>query len=207
MIRIALPKGRLGDKVTAMMAEAKIALPEAEDGSRRLIITDEEAGISFFLVKPWDVPVYVEHGAADVGVAGLDTIVETGSDVYELLDLGIGKCRMAVAGPRGGGAGAGHIRVATKYPVITRGFFAGKNTRAEIIRLSGSIELAPLIGLSDCIVDIVETGATLRENGLDIYEEIMPISARLIANKTSCKFGSGQIEQLAQRLGRLCGTR
>jgi len=201
MLNVALPKGRLGDKVHALFSEIGYGCALYNAPGRKLIVADEGAGISYFLVKPSDVPIYIEQGAADIGVVGKDILLETNPDVYELLDLGLGKCRIAVCGPRGFSIERNSaIRVATKFVNITKKYLASKYLDSEVIRLSGSIELAPILGLSDVIVDIVETGATLRENDLEVLEEIMPISARLIANKASYKFKYETIDGLTEKL-------
>ena len=176
----------------------------AED-SRRLIFENPEAGVRYFLVKPTDVATYVARGAADVGVAGKDTILESGAEVYELLDLGVGRCRMAIAARNGFTDGrAGPLRVATKYPRIARAHFQREGREIELITLHGSIELAPLLGLSDVIVDIVETGTTLRENGLSVVSTIMDVSARLIAARASYRFHETELTALTQRLSEVC---
>lgn len=201
MLNIALPKGRLGDAVYNVLAEIGYNCPLYYDKSRRLVVENESAGVRYFLVKPSDVAIYVERGAADVGVVGRDILLETEPDVYELLDLGLGKCRVAVAGPvdfvedR-----TATLRVATKYVNIARGYYAGKNRDIEIIKLNGSIELAPILGLSDVIVDIVETGGTLRENNLRVLRDIVDISARFIVNKASYKFKSVDIDHMLASL-------
>ncbi|MGI6239145.1 MAG: ATP phosphoribosyltransferase [Christensenellales bacterium] len=196
MLSIALPKGRLGEQVLATLGRAGYGY-RSEKGDRRLVIPDDHKDVRYFWVKPADVPVYVEQGAADVGIAGKDTLLECEPDVYELLDLGIGVCRMAVAGKQGARPDpARTLRVATKFPHIARTHFNAVSREIELIRLNGSIELAPILGMSDVIVDIVETGATLRENALELYEEIAPISARLIANKSSYRFHYQEIEHL-----------
>jgi ATP phosphoribosyltransferase len=196
MLSIALPKGRLGEQVLATLGRAGYGY-RSEKGDRRLVIPDDHKDVRYFWVKPADVPVYVEQGAADVGIAGKDTLLEFEPDVYELLDLGIGVCRMAVAGKQGARPDpARTLRVATKFPHIARTHFNAVSREIELIRLNGSIELAPILGMSDVIVDIVETGATLRENALELYEEIAPISARLIANKSSYRFHYQEIEHL-----------
>lgn len=198
---IALPKGRLGDKVYEMLAGAGYACPAMAEDNRRLVLEDADAGIRYFLVKPADVATYVARGAADVGVAGKDTLEEDGADVYELLDLGIGRCRMVVAGPVGfEDDRRSALRVATKYPNITRLYYKRHSRDIEIIKLHGSIELAPLLGLSDVIVDIVETGTTLRENSLAVVSEIMDISARFIANRASYRFKQPEIAKMTGRL-------
>lgn len=194
MLDIALPKGRLGEKVYSMFAQAGFDCPGILDDSRKLIFTNEEKGVSYFWVKPSDVPVYVERGAADIGVAGKDIIDEYRSDVYEMLDLRTGVCRMCVAAMKGFRDNADMtLRVATKFPEIAASYYGSLGRDIDIIRLNGSIELAPVLGMSDVIVDIVETGTTLRENGLEVTETIMPISARLIANKASFEFKKAEI--------------
>lgn len=201
MLNVALPKGRLGEKVYAMFAAAGFECPSVLDNTRRLTFENEEKGVRYFWVKPSDVSIYVERGAADIGVAGKDILLEYTPDVYELLDLRIGKCRMAVAGKRGfRDDGTRTLRVATKFTRIARDYYASLGRDIDMIHLNGSIELAPLLGLSDVIVDIVETGTTLKENGLEVCAEIAPISARLISNKASYGFKSAQIEALTQSL-------
>ncbi len=201
MLNIALPKGRLGEKVYKMLEKAGYSCDEITKESRKLIFTDEANGVQYFWVKPSDVPIYVEHGAADLGVAGKDVLLENRSDVYELLDLHIGKCRMAVASKNDYRADLSKpLVVATKFVNIAKDYYAGKNRDIDIIKLSGSIELAPILGLSDVIVDIVETGTTLRENDLCVFEEILPISARLIANKARYKFKNTEIDLMTERL-------
>lgn len=201
MLSVALPKGRLGDKAYQVMAAAGFSCPEMEEENRCLIFENRDAGVRYFLVKPTDVPVYVEHGAADVGIAGKDILLEYEPDVYELFDLHMGKCRMCVAGKKEfKDDHTRALRVSTKFPHIAAGYYAAKSREIEIIKLNGSIELAPLVGLSDVIVDIVETGTTLRENGLSVLETIVPISARLIANKASFKFKGQEIRHLLDGL-------
>ena len=201
MIHIALPKGRLGEKAYRIFKSLGYGCPEIEQDNRKLIFTNEENGVCYFWAKPSDVSVYVERGAADIGIVGKDILLELGSDVYELLDLGMGKCRMAVAGPKGRRPAADKtLRVATKFPNIARSYYATQSREIEIIRLNGSIEIAPLLGLSDVIVDIVETGTTLYENDLEPYETIVPISARLIANKASYKFQYDAIRSICERI-------
>lgn len=201
MINIALPKGRLGDKVYDMFERAGFECPSIKEKSRKLIFENAEAGVRYFWVKPSDVAIYVERGAADIGVVGKDILMEDKTSVYELLDLGVGKCRMAVAGPKGFSYDRDNeLRVATKFVNVAREFYASSGTDIDIIRLNGSIELAPILGLSDVIVDLVETGTTLRENNLEVIEEIAQISARLIANKASFKFKTSQIEHIVQKL-------
>ncbi len=203
-LSVALPKGRLGEKVYRLLAEAGFACPGVLEDGRRLIFENPAAGVRYFWAKPADVPIYVERGAADVGIAGKDILLEYAPEVYELLDLGVGRCRMAVAAKRGWQDNPDRtLRVATKFPSIAGRYFAGQSRSIDIIKLSGSIELAPVLGLSDVIVDIVETGTTLRENDLEVVEEILPISARLIANRASFKFRNRQIETLCSALGGL----
>lgn len=201
MINIALPKGRLGEKVYAMFEAAGFECPAIKENNRKLIFENEEKGIRYFWVKPSDVAIYVERGAADIGVAGKDILLEYQPDIYELLDLGIGKCRMAVAAKKGFRDDTGKtLRVATKFAQITREYYATKCRDIDIIHLNGSIELAPILGLSDVIVDIVETGTTLLENDLEPIETIVPISARVIANKAGFKFKGKRIEELMRGL-------
>jgi ATP phosphoribosyltransferase len=203
MINVALPKGRLGEKVYAMFEAAGYECPSIKDPGRKLIFENEEKGIRYFWVKPSDVSIYVERGAADVGVAGKDILLEYSPDVYELVDLDIGKCRMAVAAKNGFYDDADKtLRVATKFPNIAKKFYADKCREIDIIKLNGSIELAPILGLSDVIVDIVETGSTLKENDLSVVETVVPISARLIANKSAFKFKTAEIEAIAERIGK-----
>ena len=201
MLNIALPKGRLGEKVYAMFAKAGFECPSLLEPGRKLIFDNEAAGVRYYWVKPSDVAIYVERGAADVGVAGKDILLEYRPDVYELLDLKVGKCRMAVAAPDGFRDDMNRtLRVATKFSRIARDYYTSVGRDIDIIHLNGSIEIAPILGLSDVIVDIVETGTTLRENHLSVIEEIVPISARLIANKSGFKFRTEQIERLTEGL-------
>ncbi len=201
MLNVALPKGRLGEKVYAMFEKAGFECPSIKETNRKLIFENEEKGIRYFWVKPSDVAIYVERGAADIGVAGKDILLEYRPAVYELLDLGLGKCRMAVAAkadfrddPRR------TLKVATKFATIAGNYYASLGRDIDIIHLNGSIEIAPILGLSDVIVDIVETGATLKENNLVVTETIVPISARLIANKASFTFKNEAIETLLREL-------
>ena len=195
MIRLAIPKGRLGNAVADLLQRSGHDCAGLRNGSRRLAFTMGD--IEAILVKPSDIAVYVEHGAADIGVAGKDVLMEDEPDVFELMDLGFGICRMAVAAPAGFADDPSRVlRVASKYPRVAGEHFARKNRAAEVITLHGSIELAPLVGLSDVIVDIVETGTTLRENGLEVLEEIAPLSARLIANRSRYHFIRTAIERL-----------
>lgn len=201
MLNIALPKGRLGEKVYALFEKAGYACPELLQDSRRLIFENAGAGVRYFWVKPSDVAIYVERGAADLGVAGKDILLEYEPEVYELLDLGLGKCRMAVAGPKDFyDSGLRALKVATKFAGIASAYYERKGREIDIIRLNGSIELAPVLGLSDVIVDIVETGKTLRENDLVVLEEVMPISARLIANKAAYQFKTAEVEKLNENV-------
>ena len=197
MLNIALPKGRLGERVYAMFEKAGFACPSIRENNRKLIFENEECGVRYFWVKPSDVAIYVERGAADIGVAGKDILLEYRPDVYELLDLNTGKCRMAVAAKNGfRDDPRRRLRVATKFAGIAEQYYASLGREIDIIHLNGSIEIAPILGLSDVIVDIVETGTTLRENNLEVMETIVDISARLIANKANFKFKSEQIERL-----------
>ncbi len=201
MLNIALPKGRLGEKVYAMFATAGFECPALLEPGRKLIFDNEAAGVRYFWVKPSDVAIYVERGAADIGVAGKDILLEYRPDVYELLDLKVGKCRMAVAAPDGFRDDMNRtLRVATKFSRIARDYYTSVGRDIDIIHLNGSIEIAPILGLSDVIVDIVETGTTLKENHLSVIEEIVPISARLIANKSGFKFQTEMIERLTEGL-------
>ena len=203
MINIALPKGRLGEKVYAMFAEAGYECPALLEPSRKLIFENPEAGVRYFWVKPSDVAIYVERGAADIGVAGKDILLEYEPDVFELLDLDLGKCRMAVAAKKDFyDDGSRTLKVATKFSNIAARHYASKCREIDIIHLNGSIEIAPILGLSDVIVDIVETGTTLKENNLLVYDTIVPISARLIANKASYKFKGGQIDAIVSSMAK-----
>ena len=197
MINIALPKGRLGEKVYAMFEASGYECPSIKENTRKLIFENPEKGVRYFWVKPSDVSIYVERGAADIGVAGKDILLEYSPDVYELLDLDIGKCRMAVAAKRDfHDDNKKTLKVATKFPNIASAHYASICRDIDIIKLNGSIEIAPILELSDVIVDIVETGTTLKENDLEVFDTIVPISARLIANKASFKFKSEQIEKI-----------
>ena len=201
MLNVALPKGRLGEKVYGMFEQAGFECPSIRENSRKLIFENPEKGVRYFWVKPSDVAIYVERGAADVGVAGKDILLEYAPDVYELSDLDIGKCRMAVAAPAGFQDDIRKtLRVATKFTNIARTYYAGIGRDIDIIHLNGSIELAPILGLSDVIVDIVETGTTLKENKLEVVRTIVPISARLIANRSGYKFNQAAIERLVAAL-------
>ena len=197
MLNIALPKGRLGEKVYAMFEAAGFECPSIKENNRKLIFENEEVGVRYFWVKPSDVAIYVERGAADIGVAGKDILLEYSPEVYELLDLGIGVCRMAVAAKEDFRDDPMRVlRVATKFTNIARNYYTSLGRDVDIIHLNGSIEIAPILGLSDVIVDIVETGTTLKENHLAVQETIVPISARLIANKASFKFKNKEIQQI-----------
>lgn len=200
-ITVALAKGRLAEKAMEMFEKIGISCEEMKDKtSRKLIFSNEELGIRFFLSKTSDVPTYVEYGAADIGIVGRDTILEEGRQLYEVLDLKMGKCKMCVCGPAAAAELLKHheqIRVATKYPNITKDYFYNKKHQTvEIIKLNGSIELAPIVGLSEVIVDIVETGTTLRENGLEVLEEICDLSAKMVVNRVSMKRENKRISQI-----------
>lgn len=201
MITIALPKGRLGDKVYKLFASIGYDCSEIFDDNRKLIFENKENGVRYLLVKPSDVAVYVYHGAADIGIAGKDILDEYDLSLYELLDLKLGKCHMSVAAPNDYKEDQSRpIRVATKFPNIAKRHYMSFNREIEIIKLNGSIEIAPLVGLSDVIVDIVETGTTLKENNLKVLEKFLPISARLIANRSSYTFKQNEIDLLCERL-------
>ena len=201
MINIALPKGRLGEKVYAMFEKAGYECPSIKENNRKLIFENEEKGVRYFWVKPSDVAIYVERGAADIGVAGKDILCEYEPDIYELLDLNMGKCRMCVAGKKDFYDDTDRtLKVATKFVNIASKYYASISRDIDIIKLNGSIEIAPILGLSNVIVDIVETGTTLKENDLGVLETIMPISARLISNKVSFKFKTDEIERIAESL-------
>ena len=208
-LTFALGKGRLANKTMELLEKTGITCEEMKDkNSRKLIFVNEELKLRFFLAKGPDVPTYVEYGAADIGVVGSDTIMEENRRVYEVLDLGFGKCRMCVCGPAQARELLKHherIRVASKYPNIAKDyFFNKKHQTVDIIKLNGSVELGPIVGLSDVIVDIVETGSTLRENGLEVLEEICPLSARMIVNQVSMQMETERIRSLIQKLKPLC---
>ena len=208
MLNIALPKGRLGEKVYAMFEKAGFGCPSIREESRKLIFENEETGVRYFWVKPSDVAIYVERGAADIGVAGKDILLEYNPDVYELCDLGIGKCRMAVAGMKDFRDNPEKtLRVATKFPNIARKYYNGLSREIDIIKLNGSIEIAPILGLSDVIVDIVETGTTLKENDLLPFETVVPISARLVSNKVSYKFKNDVIQDIVKAVNEYSASR
>lgn len=197
MLNIALPKGRLGEKVYDAFEKAGFECPSIKENSRKLIFENAEKGVRYFWVKPSDVSIYVERGVADVGVCGKDILEEYQPEVYELLDLKTGVCRMAVAAKKGFyDDGAHTLKVATKFVRCAKEFYAKRGREIDVIKLNGSIEIAPILGLSDVIVDIVETGTTLKENDLEVVETVFPISARLIANKASFKFKTAAIEKL-----------
>ena len=201
MINVALPKGRLGEKVYQMFEKAGYECPSIKENTRKLIFENEEKGVRYFWVKPSDVSIYVERGAADIGVCGKDILLEYEPDVYEMLDLKMGKCHMAVAGKKDYFENSDKtLRVATKFPNIAKKYYASKCRDIDIIKLNGSIEIAPILGLSDVIVDIVETGTTLKENDLVVLERIIPISARVIVNKASFKFKTQEIEKIAESI-------
>ena len=204
-LTVALAKGRLAKKAMEYFERIGYPCEEMKDkDTRKLIFTNEEAGIRFFLAKASDVPTYVEYGAADLGIVGKDTILEEGRTLFEVLDLKIGKCRMCVCGPQAAAGLLRHqemIRVATKYPNIARDYFYnGKQQTVDIIKLNGSVELGPIVGLSDVIVDIVETGSTLRENGLKVLEEVCPLSAHMIVNQVSMQMETERIRSMIQKI-------
>lgn len=201
MLNIALPKGRLGEKVYSLLKKVGYECSEYDENSRKLIFRDEKGGVSYFWVKPSDVSVYVELGAADIGVVGKDILEEAHPNVYELLNLNMGKCRMCVAAKTDWYDDTSRpLRVATKFVNVAKKYYSELGRDIEIIKLNGSIELAPILGMSDVIVDIVETGATLKENNLKVFEEIFPISARLVANKVSYKFKNEEILALSGKI-------
>ena len=201
MVNVALPKGRLGEKVYAMFEAAGFECPSIKENNRKLIFENEEKGVRFFWVKPSDVAIYVERGAADLGIAGKDILLEYEPKVYELLDLNLGKCRMAVAAKRDFRDDPEKtLRVATKFTNIATQYYRSRCRDIDIIKLNGSIELAPILGLSDVIVDIVETGTTLKENDLEPFETVVPISARLISNRVSYKFKQPEIAAIVSGL-------
>ena len=206
MINVALPKGRIGDKVRKIFSQIGYECEEPDKDDRRLVIENADGTIRYLLIKPSDVGVYVERGAADIGVLGKDTITETNPDIFELADLNIGKCKMCVCAPNDWEDDPDSVlRVATKYPNIAKSYYSSVNRQIEIIKLNGSIELAPILGLSDVIVDIVETGTTLKENNLHPVLPILDISARLIANKSSYRFKSEEIENINRKIKELNG--
>ncbi len=197
MLNIALPKGRLGDQVYKMLSSIGYECAAIYEDNRKLVFESEENGVRYLLVKPSDVAIYVEHGAADVGIVGKDILLDSKPDVYELLDLNIGKCRLAVAGPNDYIEDRDNVlRVATKFANVAKDYYSSINREIEIIKLNGSIELAPILGLSDVIVDIVESGKTLKENNLKVLTTIVPVSARFIANRSSYLFKSEAIQKM-----------
>ena len=201
MLQIALPKGRLGEKVYKMLEKAGYECPEALENTRKLIFENKEAGVCYFWVKPSDVAIYVERGAADIGIVGKDILMESKPEVFELLDLGIGKCRLAVAAKKSFRDNTERtLRVATKFPNVTLDYYRKKSRDIDIIKLNGSIELAPILGLSDVIVDIVETGKTLLENDLMPYETVAEVSARVVANRSAYQFKYEEISRLLEAL-------
>ena len=201
MLNIALPKGRLGDQVYELLASVGYDCKSIYDENRKLVFENPKTGVRYLLVKPSDVAIYVEHHAADVGIVGKDILMESNPDVYELLDLGLGKCRMCVAGKEDYVEDKDRpVRVATKFTNIAKEHYAKLGRDIDIIKLNGSIELAPILGLSDVIVDIVETGTTLRENGLKVVTEFLPISARFIANKASYQFKHREVDRMLEQL-------
>lgn len=203
-LNVALPKGRMGNKVYAMFAKAGLSCPELLEESRKLVFEDKDNKVRYFLVKPSDVDIYVEHGAADIGVVGRDVLLESSADILDLMDLQLGKCRLSVAGHKDFKEDPARVlRVATKYPTVARRYYAAQSRSVEIINLHGSIELAPILGLSDVIVDIVETGTTLKENNLVVMADIATSTARLVANKASWRFKGLVIQTLLERLGGL----
>ena len=203
MLTVALSKGRISNEATPLLARAGIALDEDPAGSRRLCIPTSLDGVRVLVLRAQDVPTFVEHGAADLGITGKDVLLEhPGAGLYEPLDLGIARCRLVLAARAGPEPVRTRLRVATKYVKTTRRFFAGKGVQAEIIRLYGSMEIAPAVGLADCIVDLVDTGATLAANGLVVREDVAAISARLIVNKAAMKLSHGRVSALVERIGR-----
>ena len=201
MLNIALPKGRLGDQVYRLFSGIGYECAAIYEDNRKLVFENPERGVRYLLVKPSDVPIYVEHGAADVGVAGKDVLLEAQPDVYELMDLKIGRCRLCVAARNGYIENRDRaLRVATKYPKVARDHYASVNREIEIIKLNGSIELAPILGLSDVILDVVESGKTLEENDLSVLETVHPVTARLIANRSSYMFKEELIREMAAKL-------
>lgn len=204
MISIALPKGRLGEKVYGIFEKIGYECPSIHENNRKLIFENKEKNVRYFWVKPSDVAIYVERGAADIGVCGKDILLEYEPQIYELLDLKTGCCRMAVAAEKGYREDSRRpVRVATKFPHIAKGYYASKSRDIDIIKLNGSIELAPILKMSDVIVDIVETGTTLLENNLEPIADIVPISARLIANRSAYKFKSEKIDEICEKMQKL----
>lgn len=203
-IRLALPKGRLQEQALELLTRAGVCAGARDRDSRRLVLPDAQGKIDFIILKPIDIPVYVESGAIDMGIVGSDILRELEADVYEPLDLRIGACRLSLAAPEGIALSfADHLHIATKYPRTSERYFRAKNAHAEIIKLEGSVEIAPLLGLADAIVDLVETGRTLRENGLEVIEDIAQVSAKFIVNRTAMKLQSTAIHDI---LGHLDAT-
>ena len=201
MLNVALPKGRLGDKVYELFASIGYDCSEIYSDNRKLVFENAENGVRYLLVKPSDVAIYIAHGAADIGVVGKDILLEYTPDVYEMVDLGFGKCRMCVAGIKGVVPNADRtLRIATKFVNIAKQYYASQSREIEIIKLNGSIELAPILGLSDVIVDIVETGTTLVENNLEVKEDIVNSSARFISNKAAYRFKSPEIDAMSDKI-------
>ena len=208
MINIALPKGRLGEKAYGMFEAAGFECPSIKEENRKLIFENPEKGVRYFWVKPSDVVIYVERGAADIGIAGKDIILEYKPDIYEFADLGIGRCRMAVAAKKDFCDRRDRtLKVATKFPNIAKSYYSSLSREIDIIKLNGSIELAPILGLSDVIVDIVETGKTLYENDLEPKSDIVNISARLVANKVSYKFKNERIKEICEQVEKVIAQR
>ena len=200
-VMIALPKGRLYDQARGLLARAGIMMPESDNGSRKLVVSDASGRFDFVSLKPVDIPVYVESGAIDVGIVGTDILREIESDVYEPVDLKIGVCRLVVAAPSERELPLSQmVCIATKYPRTAERFFRGRNAHVHIVKLEGSVEIAPLLGLADAIVDLVETGRTLRENGMRVVEEVAAVSAKLIVNRTAMKMKSAAINHLITQL-------
>ncbi|GAB6991881.1 ATP phosphoribosyltransferase [Paenibacillus pini] len=204
ILKVAMPKGRIYKKAAALFREAGLDIPLEVDETRKLVISLPELNMEFILAKPVDVPTYVEYGAADIGIVGKDVLLEEDRDIYELLDLGIARCRMSVIGLPNWQPGI-QQRVATKYPNVASRYFREQGQQVEVIKLNGSIELAPLIGLADRIVDMVETGQTLQENGLVEMNPIFEITSRLVANRVSYRMKNGQIQSLCDRLQQVIG--
>lgn len=200
MITVALAKGRLAEESADLLKKCGVDSSVVFEDTRRLVLTSGDGKYEFFLVKPADVPTYVEYGIADIGIVGKDTIMEAERDLYEMLDLGFEKCRLCIAGYPGKASNAPHLRVATKYVNTAKRLFAARGQEAEIIKLNGSIELAPVTGLSDVIFDIVQTGSTLKANGLEVLEEVFDISARLVVNKVSLKINAAEILPLIEKM-------
>ena len=201
-VTIAMAKGRLAQNAMVLLEQCGVDCTELKEESRKLVFYDHQGGYRFILVKPSDVPTYVDYGVADIGIAGKDTLLEENRPIYEMLDLGFGKCRLAIAGfpQRSETITVSHMRVATKYPNVAKRFYHARGETIEVIKLNGSVELGPIVGLSDVILDIVESGKTLEANGLVVLEEICPISARLVVNRVSLKTKSGQIRALIEHM-------